>query len=233
MFNLLKKEKEEKKEIQDLKLHSVISKDKGIKELRRSTEILFIDDEKLDIIKSLGNYKYNITHKEDIDSINDAYAYDIILCDVRGVGKKFSDEFEGAFLIREIKANYPNKIVIAYTGSTYDPSYNEYLKEADQIMTKGKRIDEWVETLDGVISKAVNPAYQWKKTRDKLLANDIRISMIATLENEYVKSIENSNFESFEKLVKEVKEKNNDNNLSSILDSLISSLIVKIIKEWN
>ena len=227
MFNLLKKDT---KEIQDLKEYSVFP-DGDISKIRRNVQILFIDDDKLEIIDKLNCFEYNITYKKDLDSINDVCVYDIVLCDVRGIGQAFSSEYEGAFLIREIKAHYPNKIIIAYTGSTYDASYNVYLKNADRILTKGKKTEDWVETLDEVIKLAIDPIYQWKKTRTKLLDNDVRISLVSELESNYVQAIKDKNFTSFEDLMNNIKDQKNNDKVYAILKDLLSSILVKLVKE--
>ena len=44
--------------------------------------------------------------------------------------------FQGAYLVKEIYKRYPFKIIIAYTGSRYDPRYNEYLNMQNIILLK-------------------------------------------------------------------------------------------------
>lgn len=84
---------------------------------RGATKIAIIDDEEIAGLKNLKSYGYNIVVFNDIDRATDIEEYDIILCDVMGVGLNFSSESQGAELIREIKNNFPSKYVLAYTGN--------------------------------------------------------------------------------------------------------------------
>ena len=174
-----------KKEIEELK-HISLLNDVEIGTLRQQFKILVIDDEDFEPIEVIAIHNFHITHKRDIDTIYDVAAYDIILCDTRGIGKAYRSEFEGAYLIKEIRANFPRKIIVAYTASSYDPSYNEYLAEADHVQKKGTLGEDWVEVLDHLIRRSINPIEQWKKVREELLGHDVSLSTVRKLEDKYV-----------------------------------------------
>ena len=114
-----------------------------IAELRNKVEILVIDDQDFAAEEYLIKNGFRIVHKRDIDNIRDVSAYAVVLCDIRGVGKNLGSTKEGAFVIKEIKAHYPAKQVIAYTGSSYDPAYNEYMNLADAVISKGISVEDW------------------------------------------------------------------------------------------
>lgn len=217
-----------KPEIQDLRNHQGFG-EIDVKQLRRNLEILFIDDdEELPVIEILRRLKFNIDHKTDISTLNDVAAYDIILCDIRGVGKEFGSPQEGAYLIKEIKKLFPNKIVIAYTGSTYDPNYNELLTYADNVVTKGTSIDVWTNLLDSEIQKSIDPIEQWTKVRNALLEKNISISIVQDLEAAYVKAIQSKSFDSFEKLAENYND-NDSGAIKLIVVSIMKSILVKLI----
>lgn len=130
-----------------------------VAELRNKVVILAIDDQDFAAEEYLIKNGFRIDHKKDIDNIRDVEAYAVVLCDIRGVGKSLGSTKEGAFVIKEIKANYPAKQVIAYTGSSYDPAYNEYMNLADAVISKGVSIEDWIALVDEQIQKAVNPIY--------------------------------------------------------------------------
>ena len=130
---------------------SELSKQERINDLRKKTDILIIDDEIFAPQEYLENNNYRFTNKNDIDNIKDVSEYPIILCDIRGIGKKISAIYEGAFVINEIKKNYPEKIVLAYTASQYDPSYNVFIQKADDILSKSLSTESWLEVLDKYI----------------------------------------------------------------------------------
>jgi CheY-like chemotaxis protein len=87
------------------------------KEIRSNIHIAVIDDEKFKPHGNLTNYGYKIQELPDIKSLDQVTDFDVILCDLMGVGQNFDQAIGGASIIREIKENYPTKFVIAYTGA--------------------------------------------------------------------------------------------------------------------
>jgi len=213
------------KEIESLR-HVSLLNGNDIRILRRKFEILVIDDEGFEPKEILSTHMFNITHKKDIDTINDLLAYAVILCDIRGIGKAYNSEFEGAYLIKEIKTNFPSKIVIAYTASNYDPSYNSYLELADDVRKKGTLSEEWVEVLDQAIKTGLDPIEQWKRVRKELLDNNVSIAEVRRLEDKYVRAVMKKNFKSFEHLL---ESNNYGEKVVKVLSSLINSPLVTIM----
>lgn len=73
--------------IADLSEMTIIKQSHSMVELRKNINILIIDDNSFyaeDFLKANG---YQITHKNDIDNIRDVEPYEIIMCDIAGVGK--------------------------------------------------------------------------------------------------------------------------------------------------
>lgn len=193
-------------------------------ELRKLAEILIIDDNEFVFINALKKHEFNIEAKIDIQSIKDVEAYDIILCDIRGVGKFLCSDFEGAYLIKQIKEKYPTKIVIAYTANDYDATYNKFLSYADAVVSKGMSLEDWSSLLDDKLKESADPVMQWKRIRDALLQAGVDIVRTAEIESKYVKAIQDNSFESLEKMYHKM-----NNNESKIIQALLSSVIAKII----
>ena len=194
---------------------------------RNQIPMLVIDDDKFEYQNILQNHDFSIKHIEDIDAIDFVHNYEIILCDINGVGKKFGSKFDGAHIISEIRKKYPFKYIIAYTGHTHDPSYTKHLRKADTVINKDISSDEWIEELDNAIKQTVNPINKWSRIRDFLIAHEIEIQTVAKLEDEYVRIIlsgdDISNFpkkKTMNKLPDEVKD---------ILMSFTTSIIFKLI----
>ena len=159
---------------------------KDIKKLRKNIPILVIDDEGFlyaDILKTHG---FDIHVVADIDSINLVDPYPIIICDITGVGKRFESRYEGAHVIQEIKKLYPFKIVIAFTGKTFDASYNKYFAMSDRVVRKDSDLDFWVEALDKAINEFVDPIKLWEKIRGILLDHEISLKRLLQLEDHFV-----------------------------------------------
>ena len=85
-----------------------ILKEKSLAMLKKLTEILVIDDKEFSFLEALRKHEFSIQQKNDLTHLSDAAEYDVILCDIRGVGKFLESEYEGANLIKALKTKYPN-----------------------------------------------------------------------------------------------------------------------------
>lgn len=210
--------------ISDLSENSVLKLPNSITELRKHVNMLVIDDNDFTPEPFLKANGYQINHKTDIDTIKDVEPYDIILCDISGVGKKLGYEKGGAFIIREIHANYPNKRIIAYTSYTYNPDYNQFFSMADFVAPKDLGIDDWIDVLDEQVKKSIDPVNQWNKIRDYLIENNVSTLTIAKIEDKFVSAVNDKNFDKLKTFVE-----GKDSKLSSIISDFLSSLCAKII----
>ena len=167
-----------------------------LSQLKRNTEILVIDDDEFVYLESLKKIEYHIEHRTDIQGLKDVAEYDIILCDIRGVGKFLRSPYEGAYLVKQIKEKYPNKIVISYTANDYDPKFQEYLAYADATIPKGTALEDWDAMLTQMLNELVDPVKQWEKARNALLAAGVSTVMVAQYESQYVKAVKNGDYNS-------------------------------------
>jgi hypothetical protein len=194
---------------------------------RIKVPVLVIDDNEFEYLEHLKNHRFDITYFSDIQSIESAQGYEVILCDINGVGKIFDSKYEGAHVISELYKKYPFKTIIAYTGYTHDPTYNKFFRLADYVFKKDLDGDEWVENLDNAIESAVNPQKKWLKLRDFLIKNNVSLFEIVKLENEYVNNIiagkDLANFPST-KLNSEI-----DKDIRAVIQSFTASIIFKAL----
>ncbi|NQU87109.1 MAG: hypothetical protein HQ541_15235 [Mariniphaga sp.] len=194
---------------------------------RKDIPILVIDDEIFDYKDELERHDFNIMYMNDIDKIDLVLPYEIILCDIKGIGKKFKSPFEGAHIISEIRKKYPFKTILAFSAYLYNASFNKYLRMADNTLKKDIGIDDWVEKLDDAIDSAKNPALRWIKVRDHLIEKDIPLFDIVKLENEYVKQLnKNKNLNNFPS--KTLTSQFSDD-VKAVLTSFTASVIFKLI----
>jgi hypothetical protein len=194
---------------------------------RIKVPVLVIDDNEFEYLEHLKNHRFDITYFSDIQSIESAKEYEVILCDINGVGKIFDSKYEGAHVISELYKKYPFKTIIAYTGYTHDPTYNKFFRLADYVFKKDLDGDEWVENLDNAIESAVNPQKKWLKLRDFLIKNNVSLFEIVKLENEYVNNIisgkDLANFPTT-KLNNEI-----DKDIRAVIQSFTASIIFKAL----
>ena len=203
---------------------------KKIPEMRRNTNILVIDDSGFVLIEALRKYGYQVNEKKDLDSVNDVAAYDIILCDIRGVGKFLNSKYEGAKLIQEIKLKYPSKKVIAYTAEDFSPSYSNLIDFADKKVEKGTSVDDWTSLLDDSVKDKYDLKKQWLMTRDALIKESIPIRLVAEYESEYVNAISKG---SIDKLIQRYTV-NQSNGFAVMIELLkLTNNVLSLILKFN
>lgn len=204
------------RQIADLNSDTIL-KETNLSTLKRNTDILVIDDDDFTYLDALEHNEFRMTHRTDIQSLTDVAGYDMILCDIRGVGKYFQSGYEGAYLVKQLKEKYPNKIIIAYTAESYNPKYEDYLKYADAIVQKGTTLEDWDALLSQLIRDLANPVKQWEKTRKALFDAHVSTISVAEYENQFVKAVQKGNFESIKKLYS----KKNDS-ISEVMSELFN-----------
>ncbi|MGB8815661.1 MAG: hypothetical protein WCC74_00250 [Minisyncoccia bacterium] len=110
-----------------------------IEELKKSTNILFVDDEdssaRLKIIRDAG---WNVNQINEVTNFNseDIKRADIIFMDYIGVGKVLTPTEEGIGLLKNIKSRYPEKFLIFYSGYAGFIPGHEFHKVADAWIDK-------------------------------------------------------------------------------------------------
>ncbi|HMG16869.1 MAG TPA: hypothetical protein VK590_15540 [Saprospiraceae bacterium] len=156
---------------------------------RDNFRIAIIDDQKIGLIKSLRQHSYRIDHFNDVINFDVLAKYDIIICDIQGVGKSLGSKYEGGHLIKEIRNFYPLKYIIAFSGKSFDVSYNKFFRLCDDVMGKYVDVTSWTMCLDMAMKNINNPIYIWNKTRHLLLKGNIDIDTISKVEKGYIKAI--------------------------------------------
>lgn len=157
---------------------------------RNSYRIVIIDDESFENDDRLRRVGFNVSVFSDIEDIRFLSEYDIVICDIKGVGKKLSEETGGALLLNEAKKTYPYKMYAAYSGSYQNIIVNEYL-DGVKIIKKDYALEDWIAALDSLLKEYSDPATVWIKIRDRLLSQNVSIHSVAKLEHEYVNTILN------------------------------------------
>ena len=214
-------------EIHDYAKSNRISK--TMAQVRPTVKIAIIDDEKFQARPNLSSYGYDISEFPDLRSVSEVKDFDIIFCDLMGVGKNFDNVLGGASIIKEIKINYPNKYVIAYTGARSNSTEASSAKEyADEFLKKDAEITTWVERLDGAIEFASDPYERWLIARQGLIDAEVDIRRIVEFESAYVKSIQSKD-STFSDLKALLSRTDLGGNAKAIIQGLVSSAIYALI----
>jgi hypothetical protein len=193
-------------------------------ERRGRISICVIDDSPFEPKRNLENAGYRITFLGDINTIEAVTNHHIVLCDLMGVGTALDQKKQGAFLIKEIKKNFPEKYVVAYTGGGLNQLVSrEAAAAADAMIKKDADIEQWVDTLDGFINKLLGPYVVWQRQRLALVEREIDTRTILELESAFVESIlekRGANGSKFEKFLQSGKV---SQDVRAILQGMIAS----------
>lgn len=168
-----------------------VHKNLSIREKRKLIRIAVVDDNIFAPHRNLENMEYSIDFLGDVTAIQKLIPYQIVLCDLQGVGTALDAKKQGAFLIREIKKNFPEKYVVAYTGGGLNQTITrEAASDADTLLKKDVDIDQWSETLDELILKLLNPYNVWQRQRRALVDRDVDTLTMLKLESAFVSSLD-------------------------------------------
>ena len=158
---------------------------------RRRARIAIIDDEPFTRADALRASGFDLIELGDIKTIDSVASYPVIVCDIRGVGAAFQSKYQGAHVLAEIRARFPDKYLIAFTGMTYDATYNSKLAKADISATKDIDTEAWSQILETGIKEVTDPVRRWLRFRKHLLEMNIDLYEIFRLEQAFIASIEN------------------------------------------
>lgn len=197
------------------------------RERRALIPIAVIDDEAFKPEQNLRALGYDIKIIGDIKNLDEVSSYNIILCDLQGVGKYMDSRGQGAFIIDELKRNHPEKFVIAYTGGSPDDAITLKAQDvADLFIIKDADIDQWRDKLDLLIGFLCDPVEVWRRQRVALVDADVATLDILKLENAFVRSIKGRN----EYVYKAFLESTGiGHDVRAIAQSLIASGIFKVL----
>jgi hypothetical protein len=197
------------------------------RERRALVPIAVIDDEAFKPETNLKAVGYDIHIIGDIKSLDEVLKFNIILCDLQGVGRYLDSRGQGAFIIDELKRNHPEKFVVAYTGGALDDAITLRAQAvADFFIRKDADIDEWRDKLDDIIAVLCDPVTVWKRQRIALIEADVPTIEIVKLEDSFVKSI-TQRTDIYYRGTLESEKVNGD--LRAIAQSLVASGIFKLL----
>lgn len=162
---------------------------KNPQDIRRMVQIAIIDDKDFSPLPNLQQHQFNITHLRDLATIDRISSYHLVLVDLQGVGRELNPGQQGAHIIREIKANYPEKYVVAYTGGAPPELLVPSVEAADKFTQKDTSIEDWCELLDEGARAVIHPAVVWKKNRHRLLDKGVTPFQLACLEDVLVRTL--------------------------------------------
>jgi hypothetical protein len=213
------------------KLSDITIRDVPITKARKLTTIAVIDDQEFGYLEPLRSHGYVLKDLGDITDIEAVAAYDIAICDIKGVGSAFRSKYEGAHVISEIRNQFPDKYIIAFSGGQFDPSYKKFFDKCDRSIKKDADMDEWCTILDETVALLGNPISRWSRARSVLIQSGVDLYDVMNLEIEYIKAIQKKSPDDLQKAFSSVSASNNRDLLSDVgagLGVFLGKLIANI-----
>lgn len=158
---------------------------------RDAVKICFIDDKGFDknLFEQTG-YK-NTTVKYDYSNPNDYAAYDIIACDIDGIGLNLDSKKQGLAVAETLSTTYPDKIILIYSSKNPYEYYENYHEVGDGYFSKNSSNNEIAKFFDKRAAFFWDEIAAWKRLEKKLRKNNLPNKTIAFMEDLYVRSLEN------------------------------------------
>lgn len=158
---------------------------------KSSIPILIIDDNSFVYEEEMRSRGYNIHCIHDLDYLEMAESYRIIISDIKGVGNKLQYGYEGVGLLHALKNKYPFKLYGVYTGNSVDLEIANLL-EGVKIIPKNVDKDDWDSYLEGFVKDSFDPISIWKKLRYLLLSSNVTLYELVLMEHKYVDAVINN-----------------------------------------
>jgi CheY-like chemotaxis protein len=164
----------------------------------RTVSVAVIDDEPfpyLDPLEQLG-YEvkvfndYTRPKKQNSQKLKaESFAnFDIILCDIHGVGQAAFHELEGLQVMKVLREQFPFKVIVAYTGTPGDiASKLKPPSTVDGIFAKEWGIDDFLTNFSAVSEIFRMPAKRWTFLKRRLEHLEVGEAKIEQLRDSFVR----------------------------------------------
>lgn len=123
-------------------------------EIKKRSKILVVDDSDFAYLTLFKKDGYSIEHWKDIKNLPslEKGAFDIILLDIQGVGKKQSQD-QGFGILKHLNKACPAQIVIAYSNADWSLKYQEFFRMADAVLAKSSDYVDFKRVVDELLIK--------------------------------------------------------------------------------
>lgn len=200
---------------------SSVEVNKELAFLKRNISIAIVDDEPFPELETYRNAGYNVTQFTDIDSFDQLIPFAVIVCDIQGVGKKFGDTSEGAYIVKEIKDLYPDKYVIVASSHASSLKVADMISRADRKISRGDG-DALKSAVSHAIKTVGSDVERWRRIRLFLIEEKgIDLFEVWKIEQEFIKALSLGNTSGFKSFV----EKHSSDVIKGLLINFVSGMI--------
>ncbi len=196
-------------------------------EARKKIKIALIDDVCPEYFETLKNNKYQIEHFFDVNSIEELERFDVVVCDIQGVGKNLSTNTQGGlYLMEEVKRLYPLKYIIAIS-SRISLLIDSGIELDNQLTKEDDICDKLKKALEMSVTTLSSSKEQWIRIRNHLLnVEKLDLNTVSNIEQKYIKSL----MDGKEDILLQSKEVKSDASTKELFTNLSHSAIWDGIK---
>lgn len=157
---------------------------------RNNIKIAIIDDMDVPYLESLDRSGYNVRHYRDIEDFEMLKPYSVIVCDIKGVGRKFQSKLEGAYIIKEARKLFPEKYIIAMSSAVYKVNIAKIIDVADDKIIRDTDMDRVLNSIDTAVNTMKSNRLRWLRLRNSLI-NDHNVDLydVWKIEQDFIASM--------------------------------------------
>lgn len=122
--------------------------------------------------------------------VHDLGSYDIIICDIHGVGSTMFPQVEGIGVIEDLRRKYPLHVIAAYTGNP-GAIYSRLKRQdsLDMVFSRDWQVDDFLLNFDELAKIFRSPRHRWNFVRKRLNYLDIGEEKIESFRKSFVESV--------------------------------------------
>lgn len=131
--------------------------------------MLVIDDQEFPYRKLFQRDGYTVEKWNDVKNLTDIETgrYDLILLDLKGVGRKESSD-EGLGLLKHIRSSCPAQLVVAYSNSEFPVDAQPFFRMADEVLPKTADYAEFKRTVDALLDERFSLGFYLRRIENEL-----------------------------------------------------------------
>jgi len=118
--------------------------------------------------------------------------YDIVLCDIDGVGMMLYPGAEGVAVISDIREKNPMQVIAAFTGKPaklLDPSTGRNITAIDKTFQRDWSVDDFLFNFSKLSCIFHKPSERWEFIRERLLHVGVSESKISEMQRTFVENV--------------------------------------------
>lgn len=168
-----------------------------------SLKVAVIDDSDFPWIQTLESKGHAVNVFKDYHKTNTKVAqrklkafelskFDIVFCDIEGVGAQAYPGLEGVGVIQDIRELNPLQVIVAFTGSParlLDPKTGKNFTALDAVFQRDWEVDDFLLNFNSLVKIFTAPKQRWRFLRGRLVHLDLSESKITSVQRAFTENV--------------------------------------------